>query len=68
MRRVRIESDSHDRTAGFVAGVEWVNDSAVTVVNLDYRGQTAFVVLEDLDGDVEDAVLGLTVNGIDGQE
>ena len=68
MRRVRIESDSHDRIAGFVAGVEWVNDSAVTVVDLDYRGRTAFVVLEDLDGDGEDAVLSLTVNGIEGKE
>ena len=68
MRRVRIESDSHDRIAGFVAGVEWVNDSAVTVIDLDYRGETAFVVLEDLDGDGEDAVLSPTVNGIDGKE
>jgi hypothetical protein len=68
MKRVRIESDSHDRIAGFVAGVQWVNDSAVTVIDLDYRGRTAFVVLEDLDGDGEDAVLSLTVNGIAGKE
>ena len=68
MRRVRIESDSHDLIAGFVAGVEWVNDSAGTVVDLDYRGRTAFVVLEDLDGDDGDAVLSLTVNGIEGKE
>jgi hypothetical protein len=68
MRRVRIESDSHDRIAGFVAGVQWVNDSAVTVIDLDYRGRTAFVVLEDLDGDGEDAVLRLTVNGIEDKE
>ena len=68
MRRVRIESDSHDRTAGFVAGVEWVNDSAVAVIDLDCRGQTAFVVLEDRDAEGEDVVLSLTVNGIEGQE
>ena len=68
MRRVRIESDSHELIAGFVAGVEWVNDSAVTVIDLDYRGRTALVVLEDLDGEDEDAVLSLTVNGIDGKE
>jgi len=68
MRSVRNESDNHDRIAGFVAGVEWVNDSAVTVVDLDYRGRTAFVVLEDLDGDGEDAVLCLTANGIEGKE
>jgi len=33
-----------DLIAGFLAGVEWVNDSAVSVVDLDYRGPTAFVV------------------------
>ena len=68
MRSVRIESDSHDRIAGFVAGVEWVNDSAVAVIDLDCRGQTAVVVLEDRDADGEDVVLRLTVNGIEGQE
>ena len=68
MRRVRIESDSHERIAGFVAGVEWVNDSAVAVIDLDCRGQTAFVVLEDRDAEGEDAVLRLTVNGVEGQE
>jgi len=68
MRRVRIASDSHDRIAGFMAGVAWVNDSAVSVVDLDYAGRTAFVVLEDLDGGGADTVLGLTVNGIQGQE
>jgi len=68
MRRVRIESDSHELIAGFVAGVEWVNDSAVTVIDLDYRGRTALVVLEDLDGEDEDGVLRLTVNGIEGKE
>ncbi len=57
MRRVRIESESHELIAGFGAGVEWVNDSAVAVVDLDYRGQVAFAVLEDLDGSGEDGVL-----------
>jgi hypothetical protein len=64
MRRVRIESESHDLIAGFVAGVEWVNDSAVAVVDLDYRGRTAFVILEDRDGSGEDEVLSLTPDGI----
>ena len=68
MRRVRIESDSHDRIAGFVAGVQWVNDSAVSVVDLDYAGLTAFVVQKDLDGEGEDGVLSLTVNGVEDQE
>ena len=38
MRRIRIESHSRDLVAGFVAGVEWVNDSAIAVVDLDYTG------------------------------
>jgi len=68
MRRVCIESDSHDLIAGFVAGVEWVNDSAITVVDLDYRGETACVVLEDKDGSGEDEELRLTVNGFESKE
>jgi hypothetical protein len=54
MKRIRIEGDSPDLIAGFVAGVEWVNDSAITVVDLDYSGQAAFVILEDQDGSGED--------------
>lgn len=64
MRTVRIESESHDLIAGFVAGIEWVNDSAVAVVGLQYRGRMAFVVLEDQDGSGEDAVLRLTSDGL----
>ena len=65
MKRIRIEGDSPDLIAGFVAGVEWVNDSAITVVDLDYSGRTPFVVLEDQDGTGEDEDLRLTVNGIE---
>ena len=43
MRKVRIESHSHHLIVGFLAGVEWVNDSAVTIVDLDDRGRTPFV-------------------------
>ena len=68
MRRVRIESHSQDLIAGFVAGVEWVNDSAIAVMDLDYRGRTPFVVLEDLDGSGEEDSLSLTGNGIEGKE
>jgi hypothetical protein len=68
MRRVKIESDSHDLIAGFIAGVEWVNDSAVAVVDLDYRSRTAFAVLEDQDGSGEDEVLRLTSDWIAGKE
>ena len=68
MRRVQIESHSQDLIAGFVAGVEWVNDSAIAVVDLDCRGRTPFVVLEDRDGSGKEEVLHLTDNGIEGKE
>ena len=68
MKRIRIESDSPDLIAGFVAGVEWVNDSAIAVVELDYTGQSAFVLLEDQDGSGEDEELRLTANGIGSKE
>jgi len=68
MRRIRIESESHDRIAGFVAGVEWVNDSAIAIVDLDYRDQTAFVIFEDQDGSGDDEVLRLTVDALQSKE
>ena len=68
MRRIRIEGDSPDLIAGFVAGVERVNDSAITVVDLGYDRQPAFVVLEDQDGADQDEELRLTVNGFEAQE
>jgi hypothetical protein len=64
MRRLRIESESPELIAGFVAGVEWVNDSAIAVVRVDTTSLTAFAVLEDLDGEGEDGVLLLTVDGV----
>ena len=68
MKRIRIEGDSPDLIAGFVAGVEWVNDSAITVVDLDSSGQAAFVVLEDRDRTDDNEVLRLTLNGIAAKE
>jgi hypothetical protein len=68
MRRIRIESHSHDLVAGFVAGVEWVNDSAVSIVDLDHRGKTSFVVLEDLDGSGKAETFNLTRIGLEGKE
>jgi len=68
MRRIRIEGDSPNLIAGFVVGVEWVNDSAITVVDLDYSGRTPFVVLDDQDGTGEDEDLRLTINGFEAKE
>ena len=41
-----------------------MHDSAIAVVDLDYRGGAPFVVLEDLDGSGEEDSLSLTDNGI----
>jgi hypothetical protein len=68
MRRIRIASDSQELIAGFMAGVEWVHDPAITVVDLDYSARPAFVVLEDQDGSGEDEDLRLTANGIGSKE
>ena len=68
MRRVRIENRSHDLIVGFVAGVEWVNDSAIAIVDLDDRGRTPFVVLEDQDESGKEEVLHLSDDGIEGKE
>jgi hypothetical protein len=68
MRRVRIESHCYELIAGFVAGAEWVNDSAVSVVKFDDRGRTPFVVLEDRDGSGKAETLNLTRNGLEGKE
>ena len=68
MKRIRIEGDSPDLIAGFVAGVEWVNDSTIKLVDLDCSGRPAFVVLEDQDGSDEDEDLRLTANDIEAKE
>lgn len=68
MRRVRIESESYELIAGFITGIEWVNDSAITVVDLDAACQPAFVVLEDQDGSGRDEVLRLTLDGLQAKE
>ena len=68
MKRIRIEGDSPDLIAGFIAGVEWVNDSAITVVDLDYRRRVPFVVLKHRYGTDDNEVLRLTANGIEAKE
>jgi hypothetical protein len=52
--------------AGFVTGVEWVNDSVVAIVDLDDRGSMPFVVLEDRYGSGKDETLNLTRSGTRG--
>lgn len=35
MAQIRIHADSLARLQGFLAGVDWLNDSAVTLVSID---------------------------------
>jgi hypothetical protein len=65
MRILQIESDSQDLILGFVAGIEWVNDSAVSVLRLSRPGEKPGVVLLDQDGEGEDATLRLTEHGLE---
>ena len=64
MRILQIESDSEDLILGFVAGIEWVNDSAVSVLRLSCPGEKPGVVLLDQDGEGEDGTLRLTARGL----
>jgi len=49
MARITITADCPARLEGFIAGIEWTNDSAVAVVSVDPDGPAA--VLIDLDAD-----------------
>ena len=51
MARITITADCATRLEGFIAGIEWTNDSAVAVESVDPDGPAA--VLIDLDADDE---------------
>jgi hypothetical protein len=65
MRILQIESDSEDLILGFVAGIEWINDSAVSVLRLSRPGEKPGVFLLDQDGEGEDGTLRLTARGLE---
>jgi hypothetical protein len=65
MRILQIESDSEDLILGFLAGIEWVNDSAVFVLRLSCPGEKPGVLLLDQDGEGADGTLRLTEHGLD---
>jgi len=51
MAQIRIHADSLARLQGFLAGVDWLNDSAVTLASID--AATCHALLEDRDADID---------------
>lgn len=54
MRTVKHQFDTRAEALGFIAGVEWVNDSAVEIVDIELGPNDSFVVVttdEDGEGD-----------------
>ncbi|MBK1620698.1 hypothetical protein CKO42_20140 [Lamprobacter modestohalophilus] len=51
MAQIRIHADSLARLQGFLAGVDWLNDSAVTLLAIDAAACRALI--EDRDGDTD---------------
>lgn len=49
MARITITADCPDRLAGFIAGIEWTNDSAVAVESVDPDGRVAVLIDQDAD-------------------
>ena len=55
MARLIVCADSLARLRGFLAGVDWVNDSVVTLVSVDSSALRA--VLEDRDAETDRCAL-----------
>ena len=55
MARLIVCADSLARLQGFLAGVDWVNDSVVTLVSVDSSALRA--VLEDRDAETDRCAL-----------
>jgi hypothetical protein len=49
MARVTITADCPARLEGFIAGIEWTNDSAVAVESVDPDGRIAVLIDQDAD-------------------
>lgn len=49
MTTITVSSDSLERLQGFLAGIEWVNDSALSLLSVDPQQLTA--VLHDQDAE-----------------
>jgi hypothetical protein len=55
MARITITADCPARLEGFIAGIEWANDSAIEMLSVDPEGPVA--VLIDRDADEERCLL-----------
>ena len=47
MARITITADCPARLEGFIAGIEWTNDSAVAVESVDPDGPVAILIDQD---------------------
>ena len=51
MPQITIVSESLERLQGFLIGIEWTNDSALSLVAVDAQQQTALLCDQDADED-----------------
>ncbi|MFE8032994.1 hypothetical protein [Thiohalocapsa marina] len=51
MATIHLVSDSLERLQGFLAGIEWTNDSALSVVSVDPERRTAVLCDRDAEED-----------------
>jgi hypothetical protein len=49
MARITIRADCAARLEGFIAGIEWTNDSAIEVLSVDPDGPVAVLIDRDAD-------------------
>jgi hypothetical protein len=47
MARITITADCAARLEGFIAGIEWTNDSAICVESVDADGPVAILIDQD---------------------
>ncbi|WPL17518.1 hypothetical protein Thiowin_02541 [Thiorhodovibrio winogradskyi] len=51
MARIEVTADCPARLAGFLEGVSWINDSAVSVLSVDDIACRAVLIDQELDDD-----------------
>ncbi len=51
MARITIVSESLERLQGFLIGIEWTNDSALSLITVDPQQHTALLCDQDADED-----------------
>ncbi|WP_462322609.1 hypothetical protein [Halochromatium sp.] len=51
MAQITVVSESLERLQGFLIGIEWTNDSALSLIALDPQQRTALLCDQDADED-----------------